>query len=156
MKQKFLREHIPLFEAEDNEELVECLLVMGINSFLESHGSIAKGSGRPLRSLVGRRDYQLRTNLSWLREAQACRQQLQRGSRWNRKNQQENGLCKVLSTYLVLTFFLIARVKSVQSEVVSRVQCRTTRRERQVLPKKILQVSWFKVRSRAEQLFTLL
>ena len=52
MKQKFLRDHIPLFESDDNEELVECLLVLGINSFLEHSGAINKASQKPLRGYV--------------------------------------------------------------------------------------------------------
>ena len=52
MKQKYLREHIPLFESEDNEELVESLIVLGINSFLESSGAIGKQSTKALRASV--------------------------------------------------------------------------------------------------------
>lgn len=54
MKQKYLREHIPLFEAEDNEELVEGLIVLGIESFLNSHEGIKRGSGKLLREDVER------------------------------------------------------------------------------------------------------
>lgn len=53
MKQKYLREHIPMFDSEDNEELVESLLVLGINSFLEWNGPISRASNRKVRGLVG-------------------------------------------------------------------------------------------------------
>ena len=53
MKQKYLREHIPQFDSDDNEELVECLLVVGINSFLDSCGQISRNSMKPLRTIVG-------------------------------------------------------------------------------------------------------
>lgn len=56
MKQSFLRDHIPQFESDDNEELVECLLIMGINSLLDMEGPISRGSARPLRAYVGRRE----------------------------------------------------------------------------------------------------
>jgi hypothetical protein len=32
-RQNYLKHHIPQFSAEDNNELIECLLVLGISSF---------------------------------------------------------------------------------------------------------------------------
>lgn len=60
-----MKAHIPQFESEDSEELVECLLVLGVNAFLDaSEGTFNKSSVKQVRNMVGTFLFLLRTSLS--------------------------------------------------------------------------------------------
>ena len=46
-RQIYLKHHIPLFQAKDNNELIECLLILGISSFK----SLVEGKLKSAKSL---------------------------------------------------------------------------------------------------------